>query len=165
MRSFDIVNIVNIVNNVICQTGVDRIPVCHDNTCMRRSNTCMRRSETGSTPRGTPPRAGITSQPASISALHVPDTDCVRSLLRNPAGECRQIAVCFRTGSVAIVAFRCRWGVLAHELGRSDQGVFRDRAWRRSVSVFPAPAEISSVRAQRQNLSRSPDVKLSFVYA
>jgi hypothetical protein len=34
MRSFDIVNI---VNNVICQTGVDRIPVCHDSTCMRRS--------------------------------------------------------------------------------------------------------------------------------
>jgi hypothetical protein len=31
MRSFDIVKI---VNNVICQTGVDRILVCHDNTCM-----------------------------------------------------------------------------------------------------------------------------------
>jgi hypothetical protein len=42
MRSFDIVNN---VNNVICQTGVDRVPVCHDNTCRRRT-------ETGYTPRG-----------------------------------------------------------------------------------------------------------------
>ncbi len=52
------------------------------------------------------------------------DMDCIRSLLRNPVGQCRQIAVCFRTGSIAIGAFRCRHGVLAHEPGRSDQGVF-----------------------------------------
>jgi hypothetical protein len=41
MRSFDIVNI---VNNIICQTAVDRILVCHDNSSMRRT-------ETGYTPR------------------------------------------------------------------------------------------------------------------
>ena len=39
MRSF------GIVNNVISPTGVDRNPVCHDNTSMRRI-------ETGYTPRG-----------------------------------------------------------------------------------------------------------------
>jgi hypothetical protein len=42
MCSFDIVNN---VNNVICQTAIDRILVCHDNSCMRRA-------ETGYTPRG-----------------------------------------------------------------------------------------------------------------
>src|SRR5262245_19099796 len=38
-------SIVNVVNNVISQTGVDRILVCH-------GNTCMSLSETGYTPRG-----------------------------------------------------------------------------------------------------------------
>jgi hypothetical protein len=41
--------------------------------------------------------------------------------------------------------------ISAHEPGRSDQGVFRDRVWRRSVSVFSVPAKIFQHQRQPED--------------